>query len=55
MDRIIFEAFELQRNDNVKLWKLDSSGKYIKKMPSKGNKKKHSQHMLCKIHGALVD
>lgn len=55
MDRIIFEAFELQRNDNVKLWKLDSFGKYIKKMPSKGNKKKHSQHMLCKIHGALVD
>lgn len=55
MDRVIFEAFELQRNDNVKLWKLDSSGKYIKKMPSKGNKKKHSQHMLCKIHGELVD
>jgi hypothetical protein len=24
-------------------------------MPSKGNKKKHSQHMLCKIHGELVD
>ena len=54
-DRIIFEAFELQRNDNVKLWKLDSSGKYIKKTPSKGYKKKLSQHMLCKIHGELVD
>ena len=52
-ERICFEAFDLQKTDNFKLWKLDSTGKYSRKSPSKGHKRLHSQDELCKIHGVI--
>ena len=52
-ERICFEAFDLQKADNFKLWKLDSTGKYYRKSPSKGHKRLHSQDELCKIHGVM--
>ena len=52
-ERICFEAFDLQKTDNFKLWKLDSTGKYYRKSPSKGHKRLHSQDELCKIHGVM--
>ena len=51
--RIYHEVFDLPKKDNFKLWRLDSSGKYMKRTPSKGNRKLHSQDELCKIHGSF--
>ena len=52
-ERIYHEVFDLPKKDNFKIWRLDSSGKYIKRTPSKGNRKSHSQDELCKIHGSF--
>ncbi len=52
-ERIYHEVFVLPKKDNFKIWRLDSSGKYIKRTPSKGNRKSHSQDELCKIHGSF--
>lgn len=52
-ERIYHEVFDLPKKDNFKIWRLDSSGKYTKRTPSKGNRKSHSQDELCKIHGSF--